>query len=434
MYKISLRIVLSNIAVALTLTLSLANAQTLDLWQAVELGQRNDESVQIAQKSVEESRLRTSITRSALLPQLSFGASATHSNTDASRDSNATNFNLTQTIWNAQQRSAHSAAKKNLQLAHISNQRTIATNLADVTSAYLNTLSANANLRLAHANVAAVEAHRSVVDTLFSLGESTILEQTETVADLDLARVRVIDAKNVLDNRRQHLILLIGDNRLDLEPVDDNLDISAERDPPLEEWLSIAREKNYDLRSMRVRLELAKINLKQAKRDFGPTVNLSAIWSDNYSSSIFPGTTYSDRQTRISLNIPLLRSGRGTARLKETYVALERQRLRVTQQAKQLQQQLTNRYQTRQSLRERIAARQALVAANHSQVAAVQNGFERGDRTSNEVLDTQSRLVQSEINLISAIHEYILSGLQLKQSAGILSVADIRDANQRYFH
>jgi len=49
------------------------------------------------------------------------------------------------------------------------------------------------------------------------------------------------------------------------------------------------------------------------------------------------------------------------------------------------------------------------------------------------VLEAQNLLVQSEIDLISAIHDYILSGLQLKQSAGVLSVDDIEAVNRAYF-
>ena len=418
---------------------SIACADDVDLLQAVQLGQRHDESVQIAQKGVEEMRLQKRISYAPLLPQVSAVAIGTHRenlNTgffspNGNSDGNSESMRLSQTLWDARQHSTYATSKKNLELAHLDNARIIAANLTNVTEAYLGVLSATSRLRLARSNVAGVEAHKEIVDTLFSIHESTILELTETEADLDLAKVSVIVAENDLANSFQRFFLYVGDGEYTLAPVIPDPDvIEAASDRPLDEWLDIAKARNYDLQITRLRLDIAETNIRLAQQAYYPSATLSASM-DRARTSDTSGEF--ERSATLSVNIPLYQGGRRSAQLQAAYVAYDRQKLRIAQQAKQLQQQVTDLYRNRQSLHKRIFALQSLVDSNRKKLEATKDGFARGDRTSNEVLEAQNLLVQSEIDLISALHDFILSGLQLKQAAGILSLEDIEAVNRLYF-
>ena len=431
---------------------SSACADEVDLLQAVQLGQRHDESVQIAQKGVEETRLQKRISYAPLLPQVSAVATGTHQENvrrlsgrspfdgsslgGGNSDGYSESLRLSQTLWNARQHSDYANSKKNLELAHVDNARIIAANLTNVTEAYLGVLSATSRLRLARSNVAGVEAHKEIVDTLFSIHESTILELTETEADLDLAKVSVIVAENDLANAFQRFVLYVGDGEYTLAPVIPDPDvIEAASGRPLDEWLDIAKARNYDLQITRLRLDIAENNIRLAQQAYYPSATLSASWNrsrDNLGrGSVSNGD--GNRNAALTLEIPLYQGGRRSAQLQAAYVAYDRQKLRIAQQAKQLQQQVTDLYRNRQSLHKRTFALQSLVASNRKKLEATKDGFARGDRTSNEVLEAQNLLVQSEIDLISALHDFILSGLQLKQAAGILSLEDIKAVNRLYF-
>ena len=435
-----------GVGIGLALTASAAaTAAEVDLLQAVRLGQRHDESVQIAAKGVEERRLQKRISFAALLPQVSAVASGSHrEDYDApaiagggNSDGYSESLRLSHTLWDARQRAAYSNADKNLDLAYLENARTIAANITNVTEAYLGVLSSTSRLRLARANVAGVESHKEIVDTLFSIHESTILELTETEADLDLAKVAVIAAENNLASSFQRFYLYVGEGDHIPAPVNPDLG-GVEGDTagrPLEEWLDIARLRNYDLRIARLRLDIAENDIRQAQREYYPSATFSASWDrshDNTGAS-FGASGDGNRRATLSVSVPLYQGGRRSAQLKAAYIAFDRQQLRIAQQAKQLHQQVTDLYRNRQSLHRRISALRSLVESNRKKLEATKDGFARGDRTSNEVLDAQNLLVQSEIDLISAIHDYILSGLQLKQSAGILSLDDIKAVNRLYF-
>jgi len=424
----------------------------IDLLRAVQLGLAHDESVQIARKGIDARRAQKRVARSPLLPQVSATVTGTHrENTviDGNSDGNAENLRVTQSLWNARQRTQYEVADKNLRLAQIENDQAHVANIINVTEAYFGVLSSASRLRLARGNVEAVEAHKEVVDTLFEIHESTILDLTETEADLDLARVAVITAENDLANSRQLLLLYIaggGDGDGDggagagagfsLMPVSPDLERLAQAaDPPLAEWLQTAARANHDLRLARLRLDIAADNIRAAELAFYPTVSLSATWARSRSNAPFTLSGRGDfnREAVVAVDVPVWHGGLQQAQLHERQVAHELQQLAIARQAKRVQQRVTDLYRSRQNLHKRLFALQSLVESNRKKLDATRDGFARGDRTSNEVLEAQNLLVQSEIDLIGAIHDYIVAGLQLKQSAGALSVADIEAVNRAYF-
>ena len=424
-------------------------AAEMDLLRAVQLGLAHDESVQIARKGIEARRSQKRAAQAPLLPQVSAVASATHRENlliDGNSEGNAESLRLTQSLWNARQRAQYSTADKNLQLARIENAQAVLSNIINVTEAYFGVLSSASRLRLARGNVEAVEAHKEVVDTLFEIHESTILDLTETEADLDLARVAVITAENDLANSRQLLVLYIGaaadggdgaDGTVySVAPVAPDLEkIQQTADPPLADWLQTAARENHDLRLARLRLDIAADDIRHAELEFYPTVTFRATWSRSRSNAPFSlsGVGDTNREAVVALEMPVWHGGLQQAQLQTAQVAYELQRLRITRQSKLVQRRVTDLYRNRQNLHKRIFALQSLVDSNRKKLDATRDGFARGDRTSNEVLEAQNLLVQSEIDLISAIHDYILSGLQLKQSAGVLSVDDIEAVNRAYF-
>ena len=68
-------------------------------------------------------------------------------------------------------------------------------------------------------------------------------------------------------------------------------------------------------------------------------------------------------------------------------------------------------------------------ARRASPVEATQAGYEVGTRTIVDVLIAQQTLFQSQSAYSQARHAFVLSGLQLKQSAGTIGVKDIESVN-----
>ncbi|MFB9068318.1 TolC family protein [Pseudofulvimonas gallinarii] len=74
------------------------------------------------------------------------------------------------------------------------------------------------------------------------------------------------------------------------------------------------------------------------------------------------------------------------------------------------------------------ARRQALLSAQ-SALEATQAGFEVGTRTIVDVLLSQQLLFQAQRDYSNARHQFILSGLRLKYTAGLIDYDDLQGVN-----
>ena len=76
-----------------------------------------------------------------------------------------------------------------------------------------------------------------------------------------------------------------------------------------------------------------------------------------------------------------------------------------------------------------IQAYEQAVKSGKIALKGTKKGFELGIRTNMEVLDAQQKLLSNKRNLAKSRYQYILNKLQLKDSTGSLSAADIEEVN-----
>ena len=76
-----------------------------------------------------------------------------------------------------------------------------------------------------------------------------------------------------------------------------------------------------------------------------------------------------------------------------------------------------------------ISAYQQAVKSGEVALKGTKKGFEVGLRTNMEVLDADQKLLSNRRNLAKSRYQYILSRLQLKDSAGTLAASDVDEVN-----
>ena len=76
-----------------------------------------------------------------------------------------------------------------------------------------------------------------------------------------------------------------------------------------------------------------------------------------------------------------------------------------------------------------ITAYQQAVKSGEVALKGTKKGFEVGLRTNMEVLDADQKLLSNRRNLAKSRYQYILSRLQLKDSAGTLGAGDVDEVN-----
>ena len=77
-----------------------------------------------------------------------------------------------------------------------------------------------------------------------------------------------------------------------------------------------------------------------------------------------------------------------------------------------------------------IKAYQQAMAASTVQLESTQLGFQEGLRNSVEVLDAQQILFNAKLNVLESRYNYIMNFINLKLSAGMLTLEDLNEINQ----
>lgn len=423
------------------------------MWEAISLAQDSDESLHIAKETVNEQSERKHQAFAQILPQISSfystklknesstSVSAAFGAVDSELDNGVDQFygvSLKQTIWNAKTFGYYTRSNKELKLAILEQEKAIQSSIINVTEAYLNVLSQISRLKLAKAEVEAVKLHKKHVDVRYSINESTTLDIAETQANIDLAKLSVIEADNRLSITRQILARYINKHDFEVVPVNIELEFINSIDlGNVQSWLDAAYESNIDLRVILIRKKIAELDIKQAIKEFSPNVDFQASWtnSETESNSSF-GMSMNNAQAtnfEVSVSLPLYSGGSQVSRLRQSRSALRKIELQLSQQRKLVHQNINYSYQNLLHLHKKVFALQSLVESNKKKLEATRVGFEQDTRTSTDLLDAQQLLFKSEVDAINTIHDYILTTLKLRQTAGVLSLLDTKTINSQFF-
>ena len=129
------------------------------------------------------------------------------------------------------------------------------------------------------------------------------------------------------------------------------------------------------------------------------------------------------------MNVPIFSGGLVSAQVRQAAFQRDAQYDQVELQRRQVVADTRNAYRAViAGISEVEATKQAVISAQSS-LEATQAGFEVGTRTIVEVLQVQEQLFQAQSSYSQARHQFVLSGLNLKLSAGTIGAPDLEAVN-----
>ena len=351
-----------------------------------------------------------------------------------SRDTESQTYGvrLSQTIYNHGLFSAVRQARAQVDIAELDYLQAENDLIIRVAEAYFATLTAQNNLRFAEKEQQAVQRQLREADERFEVGFIAVTDVREAQARFDLAVADTIAAENEQFNAYEGLRALTGVYSPPLSLLTEELELVMPDPATASAWVDLALENNLELRTARANREVAKFEAKRAHAQHYPTLELEAshVFNDE-DGSAFGSLQAETTEYRLRLNVPVFEGGLTHATSRQAafrYSATKDQYL-ATQ--RQVVQQTRNAFQ--QTLAQISRVRALARALNSTQVAyeAVQSGFEVGSRTTTEVILALQDTLRAQSEYLSAQYSYLLSILQLKQAAGLLSELDLMAVNEQ---
>jgi outer membrane protein len=303
-------------------------------------------------------------------------------------------------------------------------------------------LTAQDALTFAQANEKALARQLDQAEQRFEVGLSAITDVHNARANHDSAVAQVILSQNAVDNAREALTQIIGKDFGDLKKLREALPLTKPEPAQLQAWVDIALKENPSLASANHLVDAAEHSISSARGGHFPTLSASIARTDTpawgNSSGAFANVPYGplhgnsvtgDTVIGITLNVPIFTGGLVSSQVRQAVFQRDAAQDQAELQRRQVVANTRNSYRAViAGISEVEATKQAVVSAQSS-LDATQAGFEVGTRTIVEVLQIQEQLFQAQSNYSQARHQFVLSGLQLKEAAGTISGKDIEAVN-----
>jgi len=306
---------------------------------------------------------------------------------------------------------------------------------------YFGVLTAEDQLRFAQANEKALARQLDQAEQRYQVGLSAITDVHNARANHDSSVAQVITAQNNLDNAREAVSQITGKEFGDLKKLREQMQLTKPEPSDMAAWVDTAIKQNPTLASRQHSLDAAEINISTQRSGHLPTLSASVVRTDTPawgSSTIASGaSSFSSPDTAlranttigVTLNVPIFSGGLVHAQTRQAVFQRDAAQDQFELQRRSVVAGTRNAYRAvLAGISEVEATKQAVVSAQSS-LEATQAGFEVGTRTIVDVLLAQQTLFQAQSAYSQARHAFVISGLQLKQAAGVIDVKDLEAVN-----
>ncbi len=188
----------------------------------------------------------------------------------------------------------------------------------------------------------------------------------------------------------------------------------------LENAIELSKKNNHDVKIAQLELEQAKKDIAIAKSDLAPTANLSLERS--YSEDL--STTYDEREKDIfkaSISWPFYSGGKKRATISKNQSIKIRKRLLLDNAIKTNNTIVASAWSNLQSSKSFLNSVRSQVKSAKIASEGIAEEYERGSRTTLDVIQSNTLLLNAQLSLTNSERDYILAQYNLLKSIGLLN-------------
>ena len=430
---------LATLLVACSLPLLSAGARAAGLIDAYQAARQNEPTFRAARYERDAGQYAIAIGRAGLLPNLSITGS--YSQNKGERESTVVDVTqnldyrdtvsaliLRQPLFNYDSFVRYQQGGVQAAYSDAVFDRKEAELAVRVTAAYLDALFAMDRLALADAEIAAYGAQRELAERRRKGGEGTITDVADAESRLQLARAGRADALDRVAVAMRKLDGMTGQPMQPLWILHPDFMPTGVQPGRLDAWVALAQDHNPEIRSRRKAYELASLEVDRNRAGHMPQLDLVArsTRADNETIS-----TLNQKSTinsvGVQLNIPLFAGGRVSALTDQAIANRERALAELDAAANDVLVEVTRQFLAVETGASKVTAYRKAVDASIVAVEGSKRGMMAGIRTNTDVLDAERVMFGAKRDLFQARYEVLVSTLQLKAAAGVLSEADVAE-------
>ena len=410
--------------------LSWANAETFSA--ALKKAYKNNPELNAERESLNISEQELNISKGSYLPTVTLSASKSQEDTDkltnqsgadtaiSDVDPSVQSITITQTLIDFGRGAELAKSKIGIELAKTKLLKKEQDILFKSIQAYTGLISANEKLNINRSNVNLLDRQVETDRIRLEKGRITLSDVAQAESSLAGAQAKLIQAENEFLTSKLNYENIIGKLN-DPQLLDKSSITEAVLPNELNSAIEISKKNNPNLIIAQLEYEQSKKDSSNARSDFIPSATLSFDRSktDDLSSTI----DEREKDTlKATVSWPFFSGGKNFANLNKSKSLELQKNLLLENMTKKNQTDVASawsNYQSNKSLLNSVRAQvNAAEIANEGIVAEYNSG---SDRTTLEVIQSNSLLLNAQISLAESERSYILSQFNLLKAVGLLN-------------
>ena len=406
------------------------NAETFSV--ALKKAYDNNPELNAERENLNISKQDLNISKSSYLPTVTLSGSQSEEETDKltnrdGSDASITNVDptvksvtITQTLIDFGRGAELAKSKLGIDLAEAKLLKKEQDILYKSIQAYTGLVSANEKLKINRSNVNLLDRQVETDRIRLERGNISLSDVAQSESSLAGAQAKLIQAENDFLTSKLNYENVIG--KLDNPDLLDKSSITTIKLPnELNSAIEISKKNNPDLIIAQLEYEQSKKDTTSAKADLAPSATLS--FDRSQTNDLNATFDERDKETlKATVTWPFFSGGKNIASLRKNQSLELQKNLLLENMTTKNQTDVASawsNYQSNKSLLNSVRAQvNAAEIANEGIVAEYNSG---SDRTTLEVIQSNSLLLNAQISLADSERNYILSQFNLLKSIGLLN-------------
>jgi len=410
----------------------LSNLSAETFTAALKKAYTNNPELNAEREILNISKQELNISKGSYLPTVTLSGSKSEEETDKLTNRNGSNASITnvdptvksitieQTLIDFGRGAELAKSKIGIDLANAKLLKKEQEILYKSIQAYTGLVSANEKLKINRSNVNLLDRQVETDRIRLERGNISLSDVAQSESSLAEAQAKLIQAENDLLTSKLNYENVIG-KLSDPELLDKSSITEANLPNELNSAIEISKKSNPDLIIAQLEYEQSKKDTTSARSDLAPSAKLSFDRSKTDDLS----ATYDEREKdtlKATVTWPFFSGGKNIASLKKNQSLELQKNLLLDNMNTKNQTDVASawsNYQSNKSLLNSVRAQvNAAEIANEGIVAEYNSG---SDRTTLEVIQSNSLLLNAQISLADSERNYILSQFNLLKSVGLLN-------------
>ena len=412
-------------------SLLFSNAYAVTLYQALNETYKNNTQLNAERENIKAAEEDINISQADYLPSVSLSGSKSFENTNeiktqAGADASVSDVNplsssikLEQTLFDQGRDFTHQKNIVGLDLAKAKLVKKEQDILYSAIDAYTGLILAREKLNINRRNLNLLIRQVETDKVRLDRGQITITDLSQSESSLAGAQAQFTQSTSDLLISKLNYEKIIGkiDDPSKLKKSSNSIVGIPEN---LSKAISLSKENNPDIKIAELELIQSEKDIEISEADLKPTATLSLERSYTYDLS----STYDEREKDVlkaTVSWPFYSGGKKRSKINKNSNLTSRKRLLLEDAIKTNETNVSSAWSSLEASKGFLNSVRAQVRAATIANEGISAEYERGSRTTLDVIQSNSLLLSAQISLANSERNYLLSQYSLLKAAGLLN-------------